>query len=86
MSLKDRIEEEAKELRTVRDDLKVRVHLAKMEADDAWEDLEKRWQHVEGRLSVLADAGHEVAEDVGAALQTVLEELRTGYEKMKKLV
>ena len=86
MSLQDLIEEEANDLRAMRDDLRVRVHLAKLEADDLWEDLEKRWQHVEGRLGVLADAGQEVADDIGSALEKVLAELRDGYEKMKKLV
>ena len=86
MSLRELLEEEANDLRAARDDLRVRVHLAKLEADDVWKDLEKQWQHVEGRLGVLSDASQEVADDVGKALKGVFGELRDGYEKIRKLL
>ena len=74
------------ELRAVRDDLEVRINLAKLEARDLWEDLEKKMSHAEGKVKVLAEAAEDVLEDVGEAAKSVLDEIEEGYEKLKRLL
>ena len=86
MSVRDQIEEQVEELKTARDEIQVRLHLAKLEAREAWEGVEKQWEHVEGKLKVLGEATQESVEDVGKAAQLVLDEIREGYERIRKLI
>ena len=74
------------ELKRQRDELRVRLHLAKAEARDEFERLEKRWEHVRGRAGVVAKEAAEVSKDVGDAARLVLEEIRTGYQRIRELV
>ena len=76
----------ADELRKQRDELRVRLHLAKAEARDEFERLEKRWEHVRGRAGVVAKEAGEVSKDVGEAARLVLEEIKTGYQRIRELV
>jgi len=86
MALRETIEEQAEELRAARDELRVRLKLGAMDARDLWEELEKDWDHVEGRLKVLGEAGKESAEEVGEATKVVLDKVKEGYEKLRKLL
>jgi hypothetical protein len=83
MTLRERLEKEADELRAMREEIEVQMNLGKLEARDKWKDLEKHWEHAEGKLKQLGDAGREAAEDITAATQIVLDEIRSGYEKLK---
>ena len=86
MSLRERIEQELEDLRAAREELRVRLHLGKLEARDQWEQLEKKWQQAEGKLKVLGDASQEVAEGVGEAAGLALDELKEGYAKLRRLL
>ena len=56
MTLRERLEQELEDLRTTRDELRVRVHLGKMGAEEQWEQVEKQWQHVESKLKIVGEA------------------------------
>jgi len=86
MALRDRLEKELEDLRTTRDELRVRMHLGKMDAQEQWEQIEKQWQHVESKLKVAGEAGREIAEDVGEAANLAIEEMKEGYAKLRKLL
>ena len=73
-------------LRTLRDELKVQVHLAASEVKDAYEDVEQKWDHAEAKLRVLGEEAADSAEKVGEALRLVLDEIRDGYAKIKTLI
>jgi hypothetical protein len=77
---------EVEGLRQMRDEMKLQAHLGKADAKDAWEDVEKRWQHLEGRLRVLRNASKEEFADVADAAKLLMEEIRRGYQHVKKLV
>jgi SMC interacting uncharacterized protein involved in chromosome segregation len=86
MTLRERLERELEDLRVTRDELRVRLHLGKLDAQDQWEQAEKRWQHVESKLKLASETGREIAEDVGEATSLAVEELKTGYAKLRKLL
>ena len=86
MSLRERIEQELEDLRGVREEIEVRLHLGKLEAQDLWQELEKKWQHAEGKLKVLGEASQEVAADLGDAVRLTLGELKEGYAKLRRLL
>ncbi len=84
--LKDRIQAEADELRSLRDELRVQIHLAKLEAQERYEAAEKSWEHLEAKLNLLASETRASAQDVGDAARLLLDEIREGYEHVRKLV
>ena len=86
MKLRERLEQELEDLRTTRDELRVRVHLGKMGAEEQWEQVEKQWQHVESKLKIVGEAGREIAGDVGEAANLAIEEIKEGYTKLRKLL
>jgi SMC interacting uncharacterized protein involved in chromosome segregation len=86
MTLRERLERELEDLRTTRDELRVRVHLGKMGAEEQWEQVEKQLQHVESKLKVVGEAGREIAEEVGEAANLAIEEIKEGYAKLRKLL
>ncbi len=86
MTLREKLESELETLQTTRDELRVRLHLGKLDAQDQWEQIEKQWQHVESKLKLAGETGREVAEDIGEAASLAVEELKEGYAKLRKLL
>jgi hypothetical protein len=80
----ENMHEVIEELRHVRDELNVQIHLAAAEVRDEWEDLEKKWGHFRARAEQVGETTGEAAEDVGEALELVGEELRKGYRRIRK--
>ncbi len=80
------LEAEIDVLRQGRDDLKVQIHLGAADARDAWEKVEKNWNHLEARLKVVGKAGQESASDVEEAAKLLVEEIKTGYQHIKNLL
>jgi hypothetical protein len=76
----------ADDLRRQRDELHVKLHLAKAEVRDQWEALEKKWEHLRGRLGVVEGEAGEAGKDVLAALETVAEELKRGYARIRAVL
>jgi len=74
------------DLKRQRDEIRVRLHLAKGEVQEEWERLEVKWGHVRGKLDVIGREAGKAAEEVGAALRLAAEELRHGYERVRKLL
>jgi DNA anti-recombination protein RmuC len=82
----ERFAEEIDDLRRVRDELRVQVHLGKEEAKQRWEELEKRWAHLEARLKRVREESRESLDEIGEAARTLLEEIRNGYRQVRKLL
>ena len=84
MSMKESMDKLVSELKTQRDELNVRMHLAKAEIRDEWEDAERKWEHLESRLEHVGQEAKESAEEVGAALSQLGEELGEAYKRIRK--
>jgi SMC interacting uncharacterized protein involved in chromosome segregation len=86
MTLREKLARELEDLRATRDELRVRVHLGKLDAQDQWKQIEKQWQHVESKLKLAGETGRDVAEDIGEAASLAVEEMKEGYSKLRKLL
>ncbi len=71
-------------LRTERDELRVRMYLARAEVRDEWQALEQRWEHFESRVRAAAAAAEAAREEVGDAVDLLAEELRKGYGRVRQ--
>jgi predicted nuclease with TOPRIM domain len=86
MSLQDRLQDDVEKLRQRRDELRVQLDLGKMDASDAWHEVEERWQHLEGKMRLLAAESKEAADDVGKAAAELVDEIRAGFAKVARLI
>ena len=68
-----------KELETLRDEIRLKLHLASMDARDEWDKLETRWQEFRGKAEL-----DETAEEVGEAAGELFDELKKGYDRIRK--
>ena len=72
-------------LETERDELKVKIGLAKLEAREEWEEVEQKLERLRGRMKRLKDEAGDATEDVGEALEKVGQEIRDGFNRIRKL-
>ncbi len=75
-------------LETERDELKVQLRLAKMEAREDWEELEQKLDALRGRgrMKVIAAEAKDATSDVGAAAEVLAEEIKEGFAKLRRLL
>lgn len=84
--VREEFEKAVRQLEQQRDELRLKLHLGKAEAREEWDKLERRWEHVRARLPQLREALSETKNEVGAALKLAAEEIRRGYERLRKLL
>ena len=73
-------------LETERDELKLKLGLAKLEAREEWKDMEEKLDRLRGRIKVVRGEAKEASGDVGAALDTLAEEIKEGFARIRKLM
>jgi hypothetical protein len=83
-TFEERLHADVEKLRQRRDELRVQIDLGKMEATDAWHDVEKRWHHLEDKLRVIAAESKGVSSDVGQAAELLMDEIREGFAKVAR--
>jgi len=65
----DKVRDEVASLRTLRDELRVRIHLGTKDAKDRWDETERAWHELERLLEKLGRATVESSGEVGAAVR-----------------
>lgn len=89
MSTSEKIREEythlTESLQKQRDELKVQVNLARKDAHDEWDDIEKKWQHLESKLEQMKKELGRSGHDVGDAIKLLGEEIKSGYQRLRKI-
>lgn len=83
MTEASRREEIIGKLRQERDEIRLKMHLAKAEIRDEWETLEGKWEHLEGRMAGVADETREAGKGIGAAFGIVTDELGEAYRRIR---
>ncbi|MEQ9408907.1 MAG: hypothetical protein RIK87_14315 [Fuerstiella sp.] len=71
-------------LKQDRDELRLRLHLGKEEVKQEFQDLEKRLTELNDRFQPTRDAAGETAEQIWESLKLVGEEIRDGYQRIRK--
>jgi SMC interacting uncharacterized protein involved in chromosome segregation len=74
------------QLRSERDELRVRLHLAKAEAKDEFEKLEHKWDRLRGRLDAVGREAKDAGQDVLTAARLLGRELKEGYARVRELI
>ncbi|MBX7097514.1 MAG: hypothetical protein K1X89_07375 [Myxococcaceae bacterium] len=71
--LKQNLEQSLALLRTLRDELRVEVHLAGMEAKTRWEGLERRFTKAEAMAANVSNASHTIVDEAVTAFRAFRE-------------
>jgi len=80
---KAKLQREIDELRRVRDELKVRIHLAKADAKDRWDQLDHQFRRLEAKGHQIAQASEEPLRDLRDAAHLLVDEIREGYRRIR---
>jgi hypothetical protein len=73
-------------LRTLRDELRVQLNLAGKEARELFENAEKTWGHLEGRLRLVERESRKEAGGVTEAARALAKEIRDAYQRLRELL
>ncbi|HEX6201470.1 MAG TPA: hypothetical protein VF100_00625 [Thermoanaerobaculia bacterium] len=75
-------------LARLRDEARLKVKLAEAEARDEWERLEKKWSHLRAVAELAAEESKtgvgEATAEVRKGFDHLVEELQTGYERIRR--
>lgn len=69
----------------LRDEIKLKAHLGKAEAVEEFEKLDKKWNDFLVQYKPVAEEAGKTAENAGAALGLAADELKAGFERIRKL-
>jgi len=69
------------DLKQKRDELRLKIHLASKDAQDEWEDLEKKMQEFSSRAEL-----DKTGEGISDALGKFAEELKRGYKRIRDAI
>lgn len=86
MDLQQEIRNLQATLKTQRDELQLKIHLGKMDAQEEWEKAEQQWQHFKSKADALGSAGKEGAQEIGAALKLLGEEIGQAFSRIRKVL
>lgn len=71
-------------LKQDRDELRLKLHLASMEIQDAWHEAEHHWDRLNIQLDKAAQEADDAADDIDQAAALLLAEIKHGYAKIKQ--
>ncbi len=71
-------------VKTMRDELKLKTHLFKMDAKNKWDDLEEEYKDVIAKVDKAKVTAGEVTDGVWTANKLAFHKIRNGYEQIKK--
>ena len=83
---KERLDQELDEMRRVRDELRVKIHLGRKDAQDRWQQLERRMGELEAHARRAAQRSEAPLHELADATRHLLDELRNGYRDLRKLL
>lgn len=83
---KSRLEELKVTIEQLRDEINLKAHLGKAETKDELEKLEKKWHEFQHQMKPFSEEMGKTAKSAGTALGLVGEELKAGYERIRKLL
>lgn len=82
MSIKQDFENLLDKLQSERDEIKLKLHLASMEAKEEFEEAEKQWSHLKVKAAEIADESVETSEEYINKAKIVGEELKEAYNRI----
>jgi hypothetical protein len=84
MAIKQEFNNLLDKLKTERDEINLKLHLATLEVKQEFEEAEPKWNQLKNKGSEIVDESVEVSEEVFAKAKIVGEELKETYQRIAK--
>jgi hypothetical protein len=84
MDMKEEFDKLVEKLKTERDEINLKMHLASMDAREEFAEAEKKWGQIRVKASEIADDAVETSEEYIAKAKIVGEELKETYRRIAK--
>ena len=84
LELRGRLERVRMQLERERDELRVKMHLAKLEVRAEWDAIEGKWAAFRAKTDSAAHAARHSGREVASAAGLLLEEIRDGYRRIRR--
>ena len=84
MEMKEELNKMVAKLKTERDEIKLKIHLASMDVKEEFEEAEKKWFQVKVTVSDIAGDAVETSEEFIAKTKIVGEELKETYNRISR--
>jgi predicted nucleic acid-binding Zn-ribbon protein len=81
--IKVTLQQEFERLAGLRDELRVKLSLAKAEVTQEWNKLEESWERVQTELKRVSEHTKEPAHKIGSGAQQLIDEIKHGYERIR---
>lgn len=72
------------DLERERDELKLRIHLAKAEGRDEWDRIDKKLDELRFRASAAGTEAKDAMDDVSEAAKKLADEIKAGLDRVRK--
>jgi hypothetical protein len=82
MAIKEEFNELLEKVKTQRDEVRLKIGLASLEAKEEIEMAEQQWLHIKAKASEIADETVETSEEYIAKAKIVGEELKDTYQRI----
>lgn len=82
---KSSLEKVKESIEQLRDEIKLKAHLGKAEAQEELDKLDDKWNEFLGQYKPVAEEAGKTMESAGEALGLAADELKAGYERIRKL-
>jgi predicted nucleic acid-binding Zn-ribbon protein len=83
-AMQDEFNQLISRLKVQRDELRVKSHLLKLDLQDEWAAMERKWEQLNEKLQRAEKEGAEAGREIGAAAKLLGEEIKAGYERVSK--
>jgi hypothetical protein len=84
MSIKIEFDSLLEKLKTERDAILLKLHLASMEAKEEIEEADKHWEDLKIKAAEIADDSKETSDEYIAKAKIIGEELKEAYNRISK--
>ena len=84
MTMKIEFENLLEKLKSERDEIMLKLHLASMEAKEEIEEADKHWEDLKIKAAEIADESKETSEEYIAKAKIIGEELKEAYSRISK--
>ena len=84
MAIKEEFNNLLDKLKTERDEISLKLHLASMEAKEEFNSAEQQWNLVKTKAAEIADDSVDTSEEFVAKAKVVGEELKETYQRIAK--
>ncbi len=84
MAMREEFDKLVEKLKTERDEINLKIHLASMDAREEFAEAEKKWGQMKVKAAEIADEAVETSEEYIAKAKIVGEELKETYHRIAR--